>query len=127
MASNKVHINKMADEIMKGLNEYADLASSDLKKAVTKSGRTVKKEIQKNAPKKTGGYAKSWSVKKKYETANAIGIIVCSKKKYQMAHLLEFGHAKRNGGRTNAQAHIKPAQKKGEKELEEEIKRLLGG
>lgn len=127
MASNKVQINKMADEIRKGLNEYSDLASSDLKKAVAKSGRTVKKEIQKNAPKKTGEYAKSWSVKKKYETSNSIGITVCSKKKYQMAHLLEFGHAKRNGGRTNAQAHIKPAQKKGERELEEEIKRLLGG
>ena len=56
-------IDNLANEIMEGLKEYADLASDDVKKAVRKAGNTVRKEISENAPKDTGAYAKSWSVK----------------------------------------------------------------
>lgn len=120
-----VSIDRMADEIMKGLTEYADLAADDMKKAVRKSANTVKKEISENAPKKTGAYAKSWTVKKTKETSNAIELSVHSKNKYQLAHLLEKGHAKRGGGRTKAQPHIAPAEQKGVQELEQEIERAL--
>ena len=51
-----VSIDSMAEEIMKGLMEYKNLATADMKTAVRKAGRTVKKDIQANAPKKTGSY-----------------------------------------------------------------------
>ena len=35
----------------KGLKEYADLAIDDMKKAVRKSGNSVRKEISQSAPK----------------------------------------------------------------------------
>ena len=35
MATNSVDISQMADVIMKGLNEYAELATEDMKKAVS--------------------------------------------------------------------------------------------
>jgi hypothetical protein len=69
----------------------------------------VKKEIQANAPKDSGAYAKSWSVKNMKENSHALELTVYSRNRYQLAHLLEFGHAKRGGGRVPGRAHIAPA------------------
>lgn len=63
-------IDNLAQEIMEGLKEYADLASDDVKKAVRKAGNEVRKEISASAPADTGKYAKSWTVKKTKETSN---------------------------------------------------------
>jgi hypothetical protein len=38
-------IDDMAHKIMKGLSEYADLADTEMKKAVRKTARTVRDEI----------------------------------------------------------------------------------
>lgn len=126
MARN-IQISQMADAIMEGLNEYADLANDDMKKAVTKAGSTVRKEIKETAPKQSGTYAGSWTVKKVKETSNTIELTVHSKNRYQLAHLLEFGHAKRGGGRVSGNAHIAPAEEKGIKQLEQEIEKALKG
>ncbi len=123
MATDRVKIDNMAAEIMKGLDEYAKLTTSDLKSAVRQAGTNVKKDIQANAPKKTGAYSKSWSVKATKETSNSLELTVYSPKKYQLAHLLEFGHAKRGGGRTKAQPHIAPAEEAAIKQLESDIER----
>ncbi len=125
--ADRIRIDQLASEVMAGLTEYADLATEDMKKAVKKAGTTVRKEIQANAPKNTGDYAKSWSVKNVRETASALEIVVHSRNRYQLAHLLEFGHAKRGGGRVPGRAHIAPAEEKGVRELEQEIQKALEG
>ncbi len=125
--ADRIRIDQLASEVMAGLTEYADLATEDMKKAVKKAGTTVRKEIQANAPKNTGDYAKSWSVKNVRETASALEIVVHSRNRYQLAHLLEFGHAKRGGGRVPGKAHIAPAEEKGVRELEQEIQKALEG
>lgn len=122
-----IKIDDLADEINKGLKEYADLATSDIKKAVRKAGNTVRKEISVNAPKDTSAYAKSWSTKKTRETANSLEITVYSRNRYQLAHLLEHGHAKRGGGRVAARPHIAQAEQNGIKEYEKEINKALKG
>lgn len=127
MSSDRVTIDSMATEIMKGLQEYADLATTDLKSSVRKAGAAVRKDVQENAPKDKGAYAKSWAVKNTKETSNALEVTVYSKNRYQLAHLLEFGHAKRGGGRTSAQPHIAPAEEKAITVLEREIDKALGG
>ena len=123
--SQKVKIDDMASEIMKGLDEYAKLTTSDLKASVRKAGNSVKKDISANAPKKTGAYSKSWTVKTTKETSNSLELTVCSPRKYQLAHLLEFGHAKRGGGRTKAKPHIAPAEEAALRQLESDIERSL--
>ena len=89
-----------------------------------KAGDTVKKQIEGTAPKKTGKYSKSWAVKKTRETSDSIQIVVHSKR-YQLTHLLEFGHAKRGGGRTRAFPHIAPAEQAGIEQLTRDIERDL--
>ena len=122
-----VRIEEMAEEVMRGLREYADLATEDMKEAVKKAGKTVRTEIQQTAPKKTGAYAKSWSTKNTKETANTLEVTVYSRTRYQLAHLLEHGHAKRGGGRVAARPHIAAAEEKGEEQLERDIRQALGG
>lgn len=125
MASDRTSVDNMASAIMEGLKEYADLATDDMKKAVKKAGTSVKKEIQQNAPSDTGTYVKSWAVKNTKETANSLEVTVHSKNRYQLAHLLEHGHAKRGGGRVAGKAHIAPAEENAVRQLEEEIERSL--
>ena len=73
----------------------------------------------------TGKYKKSWTVKTTKETSNAMEVVVHSRNRYQLAHLLEFGHAKRGGGRTRAFPHIAPAEAKAAEMLEKEIEEAL--
>lgn len=118
-------IDDMASEIMKGLTEYADLADMKMKKSVRKTATSVKKEISANAPKKTGAYAKSWTAKKTNENSHSLEMIVHSKNRYQLAHLLEKGHAKRGGGRVAGKPHIAPAEENGVQMLENLIEEAL--
>ena len=87
MAGDRCTVSQMADVIMEGLEEYAQLAADDMKKAVKKAGAQARKDIQENAPVKTGAYAKSWAAKTTKETANAMEIVVYSRNRYQLAHL----------------------------------------
>lgn len=116
-------IDDMAAEIMRGLTEYADLADTEMKKAVRKTATEVRKEISDHAPKRTGKYARSWATKKTKENSHTLEMTVHSKDRYQLAHLLEKGHAKRGGGRVPGKPHIAPAEAHGE----EMLTRLIEG
>ena len=118
-------IDDMASEIMRGLTEYADLADTEMKKAVRKTATAVKNEIAANAPKKSGRYKKSWAAKKVKENSHTLEMTVHSKNRYQIAHLLEHGHAKRGGGRVAAIPHIAPAEQHGEEMLTNLIEEAL--
>jgi hypothetical protein len=120
-----VRIDDLANVVMDGLQEYADLATDSMKAAVKKAGNTVKTDITANAPERTGRYAKSWRAKTTKESATALEVTVYSPTRYMLAHLLEHGHAKRGGGRVAAIPHIAPAEQRGADELEREIERSL--
>ena len=120
-----IPIGQLSAAVMGKLEEYADLAAEDMKSAVKKAAATVRKDIEAGAPRNTGDYAKSWAVKTTKESSNALQVTVYSRNRYQLAHLLEYGHAKRGGGRVEGKAHIAPAEEKGIRQLEEEIERSL--
>ncbi len=113
------------EDAAKQHKEYADTSAETVKTAVKKASNTVKKEVVKNAPVRTGKYKRSFKVTKQKETANALTMVVHSKDRYQLTHLLEKGHAKRGGGRVRAIPHIAPAEQKGIEELTKEIERGL--
>lgn len=122
---SRVSIDGLADAIMEGLQEYADMATDEMKVAVKKAAKTVKKEIQAGAPVKSGAYQKSWATKTMKDSAVALEVVVHSKNRYQLAHLLEHGHAKRGGGRVGGRSHIAPAEQSGMEQLKRDIERAL--
>ena len=124
---SKTTVGNMAEAIMKELDEYSELASDSVKTAVKAAAKTVKTEISANAPVRTGKYKKSWTTKTTEENSSALHVTVHSKNRYQIAHLLEHGHAKRNGGRVKAIPHIAPAEEIGVEQLERDIKSALEG
>ena len=125
MSTTKISVDRLADAVNDTLEEYSKLADETMRKAVTDAGKTVRNSIKEGAPVKSGKYAKSWSVKNTKMNAHVLEVTVYSRNRYQLAHLLEHGHAKRNGGRTRAQVHIAPAEEKGIEQLEANIIRGL--
>ena len=120
-----IPISQLSAAVMEELEEYADLAAEDMKSAVKKAAATVRKDIEAGAPRNTGDYAKSWAVKTTKESSNALQVTVYSRNRYQIAHLLEYGHAKRGGGRVAAKPHIAAAEEVGIEQLEREMERSL--
>ena len=122
-----VSIDEMDSAIMDELEKYAELASDDLKAAVKETAASVRKDIQAGAPVDTGKYKKSWSVKNVHEDSESIDLVVHSRNRYQIAHLLEHGHAKRGGGRGAAKPHIAAAEQRGNEKLVTTIEQKLKG
>ncbi|HUM84706.1 MAG TPA: HK97 gp10 family phage protein [Lachnospiraceae bacterium] len=125
--SQHVTIDQMDDAIMDELEKYAKLATDDMKDAVKDTAKEVRKDIQAGAPVDTGKYKKSWSVKNVHEDSDSIDLVVHSRNRYQIAHLLEHGHVKRGGGRVPAQPHIAAAEQRGNEKLVETIEQKLKG
>ena len=125
--SRRVSVDGMADAIMEELTKYSDLAADELKSAVKSTAQSVRKDIQASAPSRTGKYKKSWSVKNVKETSESIDLVVHSRDRYQLAHLLEHGHAKRGGGRVAGRPNIAPAEQAGNEKLVKTIEQKLKG
>lgn len=98
MSKDIVKIDEMSDAIMKGLTEYASVATDDMKQAVRDAGNTVKKQIQTNAPVDTGAYKKSWTVTKVSENSSSLDLVVHSKKSVPACASSGAWARKRGGG-----------------------------
>lgn len=127
MTDRRVHVDQMAEALARTMAEYAELSNEVMKGCVVEVSQSVKEDIQGNAPVRTGKYKKSWAAKKVQENANSLTMAVHSRDRFQIAHLLEHGHAKRGGGRVQAVPHIVPAEQRGAEELSAKMERGLSG
>lgn len=124
----KVNIDKLSMAVINELEAYKDVTVDIMTEAVKKTAKETAKEINRRAEEQFGGsgeYAKSWSYKRdpnmrgKYK----FSMVVFSKPPYyRLAHLLEKGHAKVNGGRVSGKAHISPAEELAKENLVKYIK-----
>lgn len=116
--------NEFYDTINKLLDEYGD----DVAEAVATTARKVALEGKKKV--KAGGqgnwtnYNPSWSIKTESDRLT-FSAKIYNKKHYRLTHLLEFGHAKVNGGRTRVFPHIKPVNDWVQSEYERKLKEQL--
>ncbi|WP_312093789.1 HK97 gp10 family phage protein [Niallia sp.] len=111
-----VGINQLQNEIMRQLNIYTNDVKQKMKVNQEELGKEAVKELKKKSPKQTGSYKKGWRLKKEKDR-----VIVHNATDYQLTHLLEKGHANRDGGRTPPQVHIAPVE---EKTVDEYIERV---
>lgn len=128
--SKEIKIDNLSKEIMSALTEYADDISGLVEKVANDVGKEAVKELKTISPKsvrKGGKYAKGWRLKKDKLGKNRYSVKIHNKTDYQLTHLLEFGHATRNGGRTKAIPHIRPTEEKYSNEYEERLKKKIGG
>ncbi|MED5052697.1 HK97 gp10 family phage protein [Anoxybacillus rupiensis] len=119
-----IPIDQLAHEITSAVREYTEDVAVAIDKKVDQVANKVLKEAQALAPKRTGEYAKTF-VKTKEGGYGEHRRIIWNKKHYRRVHLLEFGHAKVNGGRVPAYPHLRPAYEKHAANLPDEIKEII--
>ena len=119
--ARRINPRDLGREISAQLNIYTSRLSGKTDKAALKVAKDLVSDLKATSPKgDTGEYAKGWKYTKKgsfYTIHNA--------KRYYLTHLLEKGHAKRNGGRVNGTVHIKPAEQKAIRAFEEAVKKAV--
>ena len=123
-----ISIDQLAAEIAKGLAEYSQDIVEKVNISSEKIGKEAVKQLRQTSPKKTGKYAKSWTMSTEKEIGQPHKRIIHAKAPhYRLTHLLEHGHAKRGGGRVEGRPHIRPAEeeviREFTREVEEAIKR----
>lgn len=106
--SGTIKADDLAKTVQSLLDKFGTTADSVMAEAVWKTAGEVVKELKKGGGfAGTGAYNKGWArkitKKRLYATAQ-----VYNKDRGHLTHLLEFGHAKRGGGRTRAFPHIAP-------------------
>ena len=122
-----VKIDGLADAIVKELEEYRQDITDELKREIKTVAKECKQDIQRNSPVLTGSYRKGWQDKVAYEGDEDIRVIVRNRTDYQLTHLLEYGHAKVNGGRVQGHPHIGPAEQRAEEKLMKKVKVVIKG
>lgn len=107
------------------MEDLLESIEKDVQEALKKDIQSVAKEsarkLKNTSPRKTGDYAKGWTVKKLGES----DFVVHNKTDYQLTHLLENGHVIKNKkgtyGRTNGIKHIAPVEEWAADELPRRI------
>lgn len=118
----------LASAIMQGLQEYADEITEKTKTAVDKVADETKAVIEQHADSKWKRYRKASRLKNTYEDKfNRRKTWYVAAPYYRLTHLLEFGHATRNGGRTRAFPHIRYGEDWAQEHLPQEIEKAVKG
>jgi hypothetical protein len=115
-----INLDKAVNDI---LSEFSTDVTKAAQEAVTEVSKEAVKKLKQTAPKgRTGKYAKGWTSKVEKTATGTESIIYGKRGTYQLAHLLENGHAKRGGGRTAPIVHIKPVEEWAISEVEKKIR-----
>lgn len=122
-----IKVDDLVEAVRGELEEYAEEVTGDVKQAVKEVARATVKEVKAKSPAKTGNYKKGWGQVKVSETEGSIVIAIRNKNYYWLTHLLENGHALKNGGRTRAFPHIKLAEDFAARELEKKVRLKVEG
>lgn len=117
----KVTIDNLESAVMNILEEYGDEVQKNMDEITKRVGKVGVQALRSEARAKFNGrkYASSWT----YEVENGrFGTTVTIYSKMPgLPHLLEHGHASRNGGRVDGRPHIKPVEENLISQMENEV------
>lgn len=123
--SETVQPDELAAAIMRNLQEYTDDVTAGIKKAEDETAKECKENLEADSPVgATGKYKKGWKVTVTSNTPSEKHTVIHNKE-YRLTHLLENGHATRNGGRTRKFPHIKPNEEKANAAFETRVEEVL--
>lgn len=125
--SVKIDSNNLRSTIDDILKEYGDVAKDTVEESCKEVAKQVVKDLRKAGDFNRGeDFRKGWASKTE-NTRFGASVVVYNKTKPGLAHLLEFGHAKTNGGRTKAFNFIAPINDTVETKFLEAFKKQMGG
>ena len=123
----------MSDDLSKAvsrvLDEYEESVIETVQRVTEELAKEGLKKVKENSPRSAnsplrGSYRSGWT-KKVITNRMGASAIIYNGKYPGLVHLLEKGHALRNGGRSRAQAHVAPVQDWMNDELQERIKEAI--
>lgn len=127
--SKTIKPDDLSKEIMKALTEYKEDIEEDVVETVDIITKQARDELKQTSPRGKGTrknpYYKGWAVKLSKKRTGVYHKVIWNKTNYQLTHLLEFGHATRNGGRTRAIPHIRPVEEKYNVEFVDKLEKKI--
>lgn len=125
--ASKVKIDGLYLAVQNILNDFSEEVTQVTKEEVDEITKEAVKIVKKHAPVKTGKYKRSIKSKVAYESLTEKRNVIFSKGYGNLTHLLENGHAKINGGRTESIPHFRYGQDYIEENLLKNINKKIGG
>lgn len=119
-------VDTLSDDIKKILEEYEGEVIVLTKDTVKKIGKKGVEALKSSSGvfKGSGKYAAGWASKVEEKRTGATATLYNAKLP-GLPHLLEYGHAMRNGGRVAGTVHIKPVEDELEKAFKQELEQSL--
>lgn len=123
MAEVHIDMGHVANEIGRQLLGYSNEIKQGVIKLAKKAAKNTTKDLETDSPKDRGEYARKWKTK----TTNLSDGVECTiyNQLYGLTHLLENGHALRQGGRAPSAPHIQKNEQKANKDFEEGCKEII--
>lgn len=116
--------NDISEQLKEIISDYTDEVREVINDAIIEVGENTAKEFRSagSFKNRTGKYRRSWRVEKEEGRLQTTVIVHAKSPQARLTHLLEFGHAKKGGGRVKEFPHIAEIN---EKAQEEAVKMII--
>ena len=125
--AKKIKAEDLTREIQKRLKQYVEDVKVNSQEAAEEVAKITVEDLKENSPVGPGRkgihYYKNWT----FESYRGGAIVYNKAPSYRLTHLLEKGHAKRNGGRVHGKPHIAPAEERAVDRYTQELIRRVQG
>lgn len=128
--SEKIKVEELGLAIAENMKSYIGATDLIVEEVVKKVGIETAKVVRGAGTYKdrSGDYRKSIKFEKlKGKKHIATGVVHADGEEYRLTHLLEFGHAKVNGGRVRPYSHFSSGETFAKIQLIKELEEKLGG